>query len=496
MGISKRKWISLILCFALLVGVFSTYNVKAEEKPLRVLLDVPQHFLLCQAHQVNLRGYLKYLYGESFADTKLEYLPWDKTERELRIKQLRVEMMAGGGPDVFLMFSYPPSGDGTYPEHLFLDPRKAMERGLFYPLDQYIPTAQSFHPELFLEPALKAGRTEEGQMILPIALTFPVMIYQKDPEDLEKAKECAFGGTASTHFSHLLGELADYSNQKLLFTKEELLETTKRALAAEQLAPVEEWYSCTLEKESLQLNVRKSPLEGNLEGVGEAYYSPQKTGGLLSVQSLERQAMAFWGPDDCYAYWAAHNGEPGFGDFGMRLPEDRVPPYPGPQEIAPVYNMRNGVTAEITAYICVNRNTKRPDDAFKVVDFMYNLKMQNQDGETEGFGHDYIFDVFPACWGLPARNDLLKNHNSGVAWHEYIGSSNPDYLPETDPEGAEKLFSVYTNLRDEITTARFYGSLDEELQNMFNQCREADSDEEIEKLVSRAYETMTIMLGE
>lgn len=53
-----------------------------------------------------------------------------------------------------------------------------------------------------------------------------------------------------------------------------------------------------------------------------------------------------------------------------------------PQIMQPLYNTEGGVSAGITSYVCVNRNTKRPEDAFQVVDFLFKTEVQSCRGKT------------------------------------------------------------------------------------------------------------------
>lgn len=82
-------------------------------------------------------------------ELELEFPPNDASKREPYISNLRTEILAGKGPDVFVCaagWSYrsdpdDPAGDGDmYP--MFNFPQNAMKRNIFLSLDQYIPDFQ------------------------------------------------------------------------------------------------------------------------------------------------------------------------------------------------------------------------------------------------------------------------------------------------------------------------------------------------------------------
>lgn len=154
-------------------------------------------------------------------------------EREEKLTQLRVEIMAGGGPDLFLCNSW--KGESLFPV-----PEKAMEQGLFYPLDRLMEQAEYFTTEQLNTAVLEGGRTADGQMILPLAYTYPLTVMDPalgDPQSWQeqiKLEDEELLGTFfhllnSEGFSCSLGNLADYREEKLLFTQEELAQQLRDA---------------------------------------------------------------------------------------------------------------------------------------------------------------------------------------------------------------------------------------------------------------------------
>ena len=95
----------------------------------------------------------------------------DPTLRKTVLQRIRTEIMAGEGPDVFLM-RYTPAwkfaaggvmieNDYEGTDFLFRYPEKAMETGLFLPLDEYIENnAELGEWDEIVQPVLDAGRPD------------------------------------------------------------------------------------------------------------------------------------------------------------------------------------------------------------------------------------------------------------------------------------------------------------------------------------------------
>ena len=107
----------------------------------------------------NLMNTVKSLGGPE--NVSFEYLPREGTERETALDRVRTEIMSGGGPDMFIIAC---NGGIDYMaadvEALFRVPEKAMEAGLFLPLDDYIQNAQFMEWNKLNETVMAAGRTE------------------------------------------------------------------------------------------------------------------------------------------------------------------------------------------------------------------------------------------------------------------------------------------------------------------------------------------------
>ena len=79
-------------------------------------------------------------------DVKLVIIP--KEEAEIKISELRTEIMSGGGPDVFILEGMPLLTEDIK-NVLFLNPQKMMDSEVFLPLDHLIEQAQYMNPDIW-----------------------------------------------------------------------------------------------------------------------------------------------------------------------------------------------------------------------------------------------------------------------------------------------------------------------------------------------------------
>lgn len=495
-----KRIVSLALCLAVLLVVFSVRpRTQNETAPLWIVTDlnIPVKDLPDNVSK-DFCETAAWMLNRDRQDIVLEFLPVDETERNVRLTKLRTEIMAGGGPDVFLFNCNRPVGSEsrtfwknrpmemsriapnvfyymrTWPERLFPDVQKIMRNDVLLPLDPYLSAAEHIDMDNFLPAVRDACTTEEGLMILPLFITFSTAVYAKAGEDLDTARQTAFRATGMNRFPDRFGKLADYEGRELLFSEADLLEAVRDVL------------SFGTE------NVPKMGEDGwNTDAQA---FSPRETGGLLYLTSLNTANTMDWTTEQ-YANVDLSTGStwvvPTTATNEERIAFKKTH-MTGGQMIEPVRNTSGGVTASILTYACVNRNTKRPEDAVRILDCFYQMTSTDTDNGydfQQGKGYATYLMWGSAEDGLPARNDLLRDGSTTSDW-SYIGSSS------CDPAPSEERFAEYTALREQVTDARFYGTLDEELQALLNACREAETEQEIEKLVTDTYGKMKVMVGE
>lgn len=249
---------------------------------------------------------------------KLEIIPQDSDTAEIKASNIRTELMSGEGPDVFLLSTGAERERESMPV-LFPNPEKLMYTDTFLPLDDFLETAEYARPEKFNQKILEAGKTEKGQMILPITYTYQKVVFRKTdleglqeiPLSWEELRTCENPVLQEAVFYHthrmypLFGKLADYKEGKLLFTEKEL------QTMLEEVCAYTEWNE-----------YRENRPED------------------LSIQGLF----------DFYPNLAASQDE---------------------KILVGIPNKNGGITAEIGTYIAVNRNTKIPDEAFSFLDLLF-----------------------------------------------------------------------------------------------------------------------------
>ncbi|MBO5253389.1 MAG: extracellular solute-binding protein [Clostridia bacterium] len=425
--------------------------------PLRICIDLmdfstdnPQS---CDTSYNDLLFRLKETAG--LEDVVLEIIPSpydfktfmaDTTPRATAIDRIRSEIMAGEGPDVFLMTymtylgTMGPEYDST--DCLFKYPQKAMENGIFLPLDEYIEnSAELGEWDKLIKPVLDAGRNDEGQLIVPLNYSFPLLCYPKsewehipdkkytwndmltNPELLPVSLDMANCGYSDNilymsgpdssdtsweteffwqpyYLPFIMGELADYDAEELSFTEEELLARVKDILALERQDGYMEFDKACEEKTGIRLSDR-----------------------YLNV----------------------------------------------PMTFMPLYNADGGITVEIERFAAVNRNTKRPEDAFRVIDLLMSGYVQ----QWSDFYSEFIYKSN----SLPMHEELFQKEHPTWGNNYYMLDEN---------------FEAFCKVREQITGANFHSEGTALLSDMMSKCCSGDFDDRpVEEIVHEAYEDLS-----
>ena len=355
--------------------------------------------------------------GREF-DVELELLSEDQAKRSAQITRVRTEIMAGKGPDVFICYISPKESMG---ESLFRYPEKSMLNRVFLPLDEYIAKAQYMKMDELLPVVMEAGKGKEGQMVLPLSYELNVMLVdtaqytlsQELPsswEEMLTSQDPILAYAASSQqYSHILGYLADFEAEELNFTEEELLAWAQ------------------------QKTLMRSRLEE----------SNFRNGDCLEA--------VVWG-----------YGNPKL--YDARL-DDSAPVYTA----IPPYNLQGGVTASVTTFAAINRNTQNPDTAFLLLDVLLSKQTQQNS------------EIYSWLLGMPTHMDLGKSSDMakspGGFW--YMNEGN---------------YQNYLEMRDKINVVKFRTPLDDCLDHI--QFRSVQEDTPLEKIVQEEYATMRMMLGE
>ena len=108
---------------------------------------------------------------------EIEYVPFGKSDgnRDASLEQLRVAIMAGKGPDVYLL---PTSFSMN--EMLFNDLELNMRNGIFREISAYYDADEDLHKEELNQTVMDAGTYGEARYILPLRYDFPVLVVDQE----------------------------------------------------------------------------------------------------------------------------------------------------------------------------------------------------------------------------------------------------------------------------------------------------------------------------
>ena len=145
--------LNIKLCFFLLFVMFllgGCSESSGAEKELEVLIE-PQF-------RDQVKEAAKYMKEQTpQVSITIRELPADGEERELEIERLRTQIMAGKGPDVYLINS---ASDGATQMEtpLFSNPYKTMQSGALASLDRYMESDSYWKEGAYLEEFLLPGK--------------------------------------------------------------------------------------------------------------------------------------------------------------------------------------------------------------------------------------------------------------------------------------------------------------------------------------------------
>lgn len=393
--------------------VSDTAGDESAEKPtLTVLCDFANH---------NPGGYINEVIRTipemTGYELKMEYVPTKEPDRANFITRAGVELMAGKGADVFVVDSFMGHFINTSDGCMFPYPEKAMKNKLFLPLDSYIENAEFTDFDRLMPNVLEAGKNEEGQQILPLTYNITAISALKGTHGLPDPLPDTRDGMMDSG-NDLLKYMASPWNDNLLMY-----------------------------------------LGDSADILGEELNFTEDE--LLDLAMRYHEQTLVTGID-----WEGVNVNP-----GRVLQHDLFPSAETEVTIIPGFNKNGGVTAGISVYGAVNRNTDKPDIAFAVLDKLLSQKTQQ--------GNEMYF-MFT---GMPMDMEL-GNSDNRFMW-------GPWYMNDWN-------YEQYTNIRDRIDSVRFYTPLDREAENtLVPACRdEGATEDSIRKAVHSCYTTMQMMLAE
>lgn len=334
----------------------------------------------------------------------------DSTERDAYLTRLRTEIMAGKGPDVFInACSGSEDLSGVFPY-----PTQAMNNRLFLPLDDYLQNSDSIEWDKLFPLVMEKGRNEEGQQLVPLTYAFPLFLYDKEQFRLQaqrpmtwdemrvSSEEMVYEPVKYTYLADLFGESCDYDKDVPAITEEELFARCQDAASIE-------------------------PAIGEPKGI--------------RIQMIGGEFSAMNGPDIGNPVTLEEHGR----QYTM----------------LPIYNLSGGITANITTFAAINRNTEHPDEAFMVLEYLLSKNAQQHD------------DIFKRMYGMPV--------------HMEVGSTN---APMDGRHMSEENFQEFSAMREQVNAVKFATPVDDVI-NCALMGPEASKDQ-----VHKQYVTMQMILAE
>lgn len=435
----KKKLLFVFTLCLLLIGLTGCFE--KEPAALRVCVDIgPGSSSSADVICANFSEHLCAMGKAYNGPTEIEWdiIPAYGTERKTTLERIRTEIMSGGGPDLFLVSNLNEVTTGE--DALFPIPEKAMQNGVFLPLDTYMTENTQFTDWSLQEPAvMAAGKTEQGQLILPLTFTFPVTMFRADdvPNLPDKGTTWAdvLNGDAALQasgawgiayhedlsfinnycFSHILSMPVDYTNETLSFTEDALFERISEMHDLKEKVKTQKDIPDHLQ---FDMNVRFND----------------------SLQYNDR--------------------------YPIKNYEDVT--------FVPLYTTSGGAAASIVSYAAINSNAKRAEDAFFVLDALMSPSMQR----TSNFYNELL-----SLSAVPMQTTLMLETSSDTRVQGWG-------LSETN-------FNTLCDTREQITNVQFRSSITMELDKLYKKC-EADWGDEatVRAHISETYAAIMRLISE
>lgn len=312
--IKKHVWKTrtAILCVCTLTaGLWGcvTEEKSEEEKILRVVTDGRLY--------TDVEFAARFLEGvDSGIEVRIQRLPDDKAEREIEIQKLRTEIMAGKGPDVYLIDGGEEYGEEFLP--LLENPYQTMQSGALAPLDALMEEDSYWEDDTYSDVILKAGQYDGHQYILPMSVSYYVLPRETDMEEmtedtlgewLEQARnsqdirlKTAFWSSLWAQSARWMQPAADYERGEVLFNKEKWIKFSDQYFqfhidVGEEVHETGNWYNFEM-LSSAVFSDKTSPIDlqvvPDLEGRKMA--SIQTYGAVGMSSDLKQEAYDFLMP--------------------------------------------------------------------------------------------------------------------------------------------------------------------------------------------------------
>lgn len=361
----KRSFLLLVALMGLLL-LFAACGSRESTEPLRICIECTESrdtFSVEKTVKNFLANAVDYGVIESVDDVEFEVIPYGPdadADRKGMLTRLRTEIASGEGPDIFII-GRTAAGYYANDDTLFRYPERAIAQNRFLKLDEYIENAQFMEWDKLLAPVMDAGRTEDGQFLLPMTYTFYATIYN--------------GADA------LSGLSTETTWQDMLASSDPLVQNAGR---------LPEYNDCLRSVFGRLTEKQSDTLSLSIEQMQEVFDT-----GRAHFQSPE--------PEGLPEHYSA-NLKINFERADSLAPADLSN---WDMTIVPMCSLNGGVTATVTSFCGINANTKRPEEAFALLDLLLSGEFQQYSGLYKGFLDE----------GLPVQDGLMREDTPVQHWH-------------------------------------------------------------------------------
>lgn len=239
------KKLTIILFVALVLMLFMlsscTYDTDAKEQTLWIVTEESKikDGMNWQTEQI-IKTFKK---ANPDVTVTLEILPDEKEhaqERGVRLEKIRTDILAGKGPDVYLL-----PNETFMDEPLFKDVQQAMHNGVFADISSYYDADETLEKEDLVTEVMDGGVVNGARYVLPLRYTYPVLytdrqLMQAAGLDLEASASdfnslfneilttsepqwhCTPGASAATCYAPFLPQMIDYASGKVLINEAQM----------------------------------------------------------------------------------------------------------------------------------------------------------------------------------------------------------------------------------------------------------------------------------
>lgn len=367
----------------------------------------------------------------------VEIIEGQGEEREGALTRLRAELMAGAGPDVFLV-----SQKSYTNSNLFKFVEKKMEDNIFLPMDAYIEQAKFMDTSRMQPAVLNGGKNSKGQqMIIPLRYTFPATIFPAAEVELDLSHSYSLENMLDRSSTVLTAALASWRGEEGGFTGLSFAFGRKANYKEETLTISQDEFR-DIVHQLLDFNTKID--ENNLGDIKK---------GISQT--------------DLWLYQLAIANE----KWGRQ-----------PVTFIPFFNHQGGVSAKIRDFVAVNGNSKNPAGAFWLVDYISG-EDQFQSSELHMYLNSHGLPIYDELMQEATMLPYRKDNGAQKDPSNYIFFENQDW-------------QALTSARDKIDSADFPSELDVELDLLFYKLEEAADSSEQDKIIDDCYKKMMMLIGE